>query len=98
MGRHPLADRPLLDWSLILIMEPTTIVGAVIGSFANKVLPSIVISVMLVGVLGLLANRTLRKGFAQFKREGGIRSLCGVGGGDGSATILLSGKATGVTY
>ena len=36
-ARHPLADRPLLDWTLILVMEPTTIVGAVLGAFINKV-------------------------------------------------------------
>lgn len=27
INRHPYADRPLLDFSLILMMEPTTIVG-----------------------------------------------------------------------
>lgn len=36
-GRHPLADRPLVDWDLILIMEPLTIGGALAGSFLNKV-------------------------------------------------------------
>jgi hypothetical protein len=28
-SRHPAADRPLLDWNLILIMEPTTIGGLI---------------------------------------------------------------------
>jgi hypothetical protein len=27
--RHPLADRPLVDWDLLLIFEPLTIAGAV---------------------------------------------------------------------
>ncbi|RYH31151.1 hypothetical protein EON65_03295 [archaeon] len=27
--RHPLADRPLVDWDLILVMEPLTMAGAV---------------------------------------------------------------------
>ncbi len=35
--RHPSADRPLVDWDLILIMEPLTIGGALAGSFLNKV-------------------------------------------------------------
>lgn len=35
--RHPLADRPLLNWDLVLLMEPTTIVGAVIGSLLHQV-------------------------------------------------------------
>ena len=34
---HPNADRPLVDWDLILIMEPLTIGGALAGSFLNKV-------------------------------------------------------------
>jgi hypothetical protein len=36
--RHPGVDRPLVDWDLILVMEPPTIGGALIGSFINKVL------------------------------------------------------------
>jgi hypothetical protein len=28
--RHPLADRPLVDWALILVMEPLMIAGALI--------------------------------------------------------------------
>lgn len=35
--RHPDADRPLVDWDLILVMEPLTIGGALVGSFINKV-------------------------------------------------------------
>ncbi len=29
--RHPDADRPLVDWDLILVMEPLTMAGAVSG-------------------------------------------------------------------
>jgi uncharacterized membrane protein YfcA len=28
---------PLIDWELIAMMEPTTIVGAVVGGYLNKV-------------------------------------------------------------
>ena len=35
--RHPNADRPLVDWDVILVMEPLTIGGALVGSFINKV-------------------------------------------------------------
>lgn len=35
--RHPDADRPLVDWDLILIMEPLTMAGAIVGSYLNKV-------------------------------------------------------------
>lgn len=36
--RHPIADRPLVDWDLILVMEPLTIGGALVGSFVQKVM------------------------------------------------------------
>jgi hypothetical protein len=42
----------------------------VVGSFANKVLPELVISVLLVIVLTLLARRTLKKGRLVSKRRG----------------------------
>ena len=44
--RHPDADRPLVDWDLILIMEPLTILGAVIGSYLNKLLPELLLTVL----------------------------------------------------
>lgn len=36
--RHPLArERALIDWDLILLMEPSTILGALVGGYINKV-------------------------------------------------------------
>lgn len=40
--KHPHLDRPLIDWDLILIMEPTTILGALAGSYLNKVKPTLI--------------------------------------------------------
>lgn len=59
--RHPAADRPLIDWNLILVMEPLTIAGALIGAILNKVLPGDVLVIMLVIVLSITADRTLKK-------------------------------------
>lgn len=46
--RHAYFDKPLIDWELILVMEPTTILGALIGGYLNKVglecFPSIALS------------------------------------------------------
>lgn len=33
--RHPLRDAPLIDWDLILVMEPSTILGAILGTYVN---------------------------------------------------------------
>ena len=33
--RHHFMDRPLIDWDLILVMEPATILGALLGGYMN---------------------------------------------------------------
>lgn len=67
--RHPFADRPLVDWNLIMVMEPLTVGGAVCGTFLSKVLPDVFLTIMLVIVLALTSHRTLKKGISQFKKE-----------------------------
>jgi hypothetical protein len=35
--RHPLRPGPLINWDLILVMEPSTILGALVGGYINHV-------------------------------------------------------------
>ncbi len=35
--RHAFFNRPLIDWNIILAMEPATILGALLGGYLNKV-------------------------------------------------------------
>ncbi len=35
-GNGGAAAAPLIDWDLVMIMEPTTLVGALAGSYLNK--------------------------------------------------------------
>ena len=67
--RHPLAERPMVDWDLILIMEPLTIAGALCGAFLNKVLREEVLAVMLVLLLSFTAYNTLKKAMKMYKVE-----------------------------
>lgn len=67
--RHPLADRPLVDWDLILIMEPLTIAGALMGAFLNKLLPDEVLVILLVLLLSFTAYNTLKKAMKMYKIE-----------------------------
>lgn len=67
--RHPLADRPLVDWDLILIMEPLTIAGALMGAFINKVLPEELLVVLLVALLSFTAYNTLKKAMKMYRIE-----------------------------
>mmetsp|Transcript_91455 Transcript_91455/g.261198 ORF Transcript_91455/g.261198 Transcript_91455/m.261198 type:complete len:518 (+) Transcript_91455:141-1694(+) len=67
--RHPDADRPLVDWDLILVMEPLTILGAIIGSYLNKMLPELVLTILLVILLALTAKSTTEKGIKVYNKE-----------------------------
>eukprot|EP01038_Epipyxis_sp_PR26KG_P005986 gene5986-8243_t len=67
--RHPDADRPLVDWDLILVMEPLTMAGAVVGAIVSKVLPDWLLVISLVILLAYTTYTTLLKGIEQFKKE-----------------------------
>merc|ERR1711871_240200 len=67
--RHPDKDRPLVDWSLIMVMEPPTMAGAVFGAYLSKILPDWFLVISLMIVLGFTTDRTLKKGFSQYKKE-----------------------------
>jgi len=67
--RHPLIDRPLVDWDLILVMEPLTMAGALLGAVLAKLLPSIVLVVSLVAVLSITAYKTLQKAMQLHQKE-----------------------------
>ena len=60
--RHPYADRPIVDWDLIVITETLTVAGAVLGSFTNFILPGAVITILLLVVLSWAGSRTFKKG------------------------------------
>mmetsp|Transcript_32985 Transcript_32985/g.60411 ORF Transcript_32985/g.60411 Transcript_32985/m.60411 type:complete len:491 (+) Transcript_32985:69-1541(+) len=63
------SGRSMIDWDIILIMEPSTIAGAVVGSFLSKKLPDFVLTVSMAFMLLFLALRTLEKGVTLFKKE-----------------------------
>jgi len=67
--RHPLADRPLINWDLILVMEPLTIAGALMGAFLYKILPEQFLTVMLVLLLSCTAQNSLKKAMKMYKAE-----------------------------
>jgi len=67
--RHPSANRPLIDFDLVNVMEPLTIAGAIIGSLLNKLLPGWLITLMLVVVLGLTGVKTFMKGISLWHKE-----------------------------
>jgi uncharacterized membrane protein YfcA len=67
--RHPDADRPLVDWDLIVVMEPLTMAGAIVGAFIGKLLPDIILVTSLVALLAYTTHGTLQKAFSQYAKE-----------------------------
>ena len=67
--RHPLADRVLIDWDLILVMEPLTLAGALIGTLFHRILSEKVLVVLLVLLLSVTAHTTLSKASRMYMAE-----------------------------
>eukprot|EP00892_Ulva_mutabilis_P007949 jgi/Ulvmu1/5526/UM023_0062.1 len=73
--KHPTAERPLVYWDMILVMEPMTIVGAVAGGFFTKLLPPWMTTFMLCGLLFFLSNKLWRKTIGMWNRESAAQAL-----------------------
>ena len=67
--RHPLADRPLIDWNLMLVMEPLVLTGALVGTLLHRVLSDKLLVVMLVALLSAMAHTTLTKARRMYQAE-----------------------------
>lgn len=68
-SRHPLADRPLVDWDLILVCEPLTLSGALLGTLFHRVLSEKLLVVLLVLLLSITAHTTLSKAMRMYQAE-----------------------------
>ena len=66
---HPTANRPLVDWDLILVMEPLTMIGAVVGAIVGKILPDWILTLSLVTLLAHTTYTTLEKAKSQYEKE-----------------------------
>lgn len=61
--RHPLVrSRPIIDYETVLLMEPMTLAGTIIGVNMNAVFPEWLITVCIVWLLTKTALRTFSKG------------------------------------
>ncbi|CAI5725517.1 hypothetical protein KXD40_002107 [Peronospora effusa] len=68
--RHPLVhSRPLIDYETILLMEPMTLAGTIIGVNLNAVFPEWLITLCIVSLLTKTALRTYSKGKKIWKQE-----------------------------
>lgn len=67
--RHPGLPGPLIDWDLILVMEPTTILGALLGGYLNKLLPSWLTGLLMALLLSVMSLKLWNKGREISRKE-----------------------------
>lgn len=68
--RHPHSSRrALIDFDLALVLEPTVMLGTVIGVFFNVVSPTWVIVVCLSVLFTVTSYRTVKKGLTLYRKE-----------------------------
>eukprot|EP00049_Salpingoeca_infusionum_P014629 m.276627 g.276627 ORF g.276627 m.276627 type:complete len:484 (+) comp15713_c2_seq6:38-1489(+) len=73
--RHPTAGgRPLIDYDTALMLEPMTLLGTIVGVLLNVLLPNWLVLIPLCVLLGVVAYRTLRKGFRMHAQEKAAQS------------------------
>lgn len=64
---HP--NRSVIDWELILQLEPMTIAGALIGAYLNDFLPEVSLVILLLLLLAVTSWKTLVKALKLYKIE-----------------------------
>jgi uncharacterized membrane protein YfcA len=67
------AGLPLIDWDVVLLMEPATIVGAVGGAFINRILPPWLTLCGLAVVLTAVTHNVCGRARAQWAAEADAR-------------------------
>ncbi|EGG16991.1 hypothetical protein DFA_07972 [Cavenderia fasciculata] len=72
--RHPFANKHLIDYSVVLLIEPLTLGGTTFGVYLHTFLPPFVILILLVVTLTATAITTFRKGLSIYKKENETKS------------------------
>jgi uncharacterized membrane protein YfcA len=91
--KHPnYSRRSIIDWELILQLEPMAILGALIGALLKNFLPDLLLIVMMLVLLAVTARETLSKAYKLHQRENEdcLKST----GGTGETTPLIEDPAT----
>lgn len=67
--RHPVANRPLIDYATCMMLEPVLLLGTILGVFFNAVSPGWAITVLLVVTLIFTTWRTGIKAYETYMKE-----------------------------
>ena len=74
--RHPNdKSRPLIDYRLSLVLTPSVLVGSTAGVLGNKLLPTWLVTLVLILLLAFLTWRMVSKAWALLRAEHRLRAL-----------------------
>jgi len=71
--RHPVKNRPLLEYHVSMLIIPPILFGSLFGVMVNKIIPSVAILSMLTCVLIFITFMTLKNGIKIYKAETKVR-------------------------
>mmetsp|Transcript_35998 Transcript_35998/g.45832 ORF Transcript_35998/g.45832 Transcript_35998/m.45832 type:complete len:453 (+) Transcript_35998:252-1610(+) len=72
-GKHPKADRPIIDYNLATMIQSWELLGTVFGVIFNLIFPELLIVILLVIILGLSSFKTFRKGMQFYRKENALK-------------------------
>jgi len=68
-SRHPVADRPLIDFDMALFLSPMEMAGALLGVIVQQILPTWAVILLMAVILGYTAVKTFQKACSTLKKE-----------------------------
>ncbi|CAL1373488.1 unnamed protein product [Linum trigynum] len=98
--RHPTLDLPIVEYDLVLLIQPVLLLGISIGVTFNVVFPDWLVTVLLIILLLATAGRAYFKGLDLWNKEAAAKCLepAADGGGEvGEYKPLLGGPSQGAT-
>ncbi|KAL4485789.1 hypothetical protein ABPG72_012329 [Tetrahymena utriculariae] len=65
--KHPLQDKPIIDYNIVLIINPMVLLGTNIGIFLNILLPEIAAGILFICFLILISPYMFKKGLNLYR-------------------------------
>lgn len=93
--KHPdHSKRSVIDWELILQLEPMAILGALVGALLKDLIPDLILSIMMVLFLAVTAYETLSKAYKLHQRENAVRPKATDGMGETTPLMEIPSTKT----
>jgi len=67
--------RPIIDWNIILVLEPVAMVGAKLGSLLNILLPNWIPKILLTALTAYMSWNTFKRFLDDYRKESRIRKI-----------------------